>query len=44
MDEVPVIPLYFYTRVYLMNPKVQGWWPNILDIHPYKYVSIGDGK
>jgi oligopeptide transport system substrate-binding protein len=44
MDEVPVIPVYFYTRVYLMNPRVQGWWPNILDIHPYKYVSLEDGK
>jgi oligopeptide transport system substrate-binding protein len=40
MTEVPVIPIYFYTRVDLMSPKVKGWWPNLLDIHPYKYVYL----
>jgi oligopeptide transport system substrate-binding protein len=44
MDEMPVIPVYFYTHKALMNPKVKGWWPNILDMHPYKYVYIDDGK
>lgn len=40
MTEGPLIPLYFYTRVKLMSPQVKGWWPNILDIHPYKYVYL----
>ncbi len=40
LEELPVIPIYIYTRVYLKNPKVQGWFPNIEDIHPLKYVSM----
>ncbi len=36
----PVIPLYFYTHVYLVSSSVQGWYPNILDHHPYKYVWL----
>ncbi len=40
VDECPVIPIYYYTRVYAMNPKVQGWYPTLLDLHPYKYLSL----
>ncbi len=40
LDDLPVIPIYIYTRVYLKSPAVQGWTPNIEDIHPLKYVSI----
>ena len=40
LDEVPVIPIYFYTRVGLRRPEVKGWHPNILDNHPYKYVYL----
>lgn len=40
MTELPVLPLYTYTRVYLKSPLVQGWYPNYLDRHPYKYVYL----
>ncbi|MFN7140855.1 MAG: peptide ABC transporter substrate-binding protein, partial [Limisphaerales bacterium] len=40
MAESPIMPIYFYTRVYLKHPSVQGWYPNILDNHPYKYVYL----
>tara|TARA_B100000767_G_C19774173_1_gene541700 strand:+ start:3343 stop:4980 length:1638 start_codon:yes stop_codon:yes gene_type:complete len=42
MDESPIIPIYTYTRVLLKHPQLQGWEPNILDIHPYKYVYLED--
>lgn len=44
MDEVPIIPIYFYTRSILVRPVVKGWHPNILDIHPYKYVYLDPAK
>jgi oligopeptide transport system substrate-binding protein len=47
MDEMPIIPVYFYTRVYLKRPEVKGWYPNVLDNHPFKYMSLespGPGK
>lgn len=40
VEEVPVIPIYFYTRVAAMNPKIQGFYPTLLDNHPFKYVSV----
>ena len=40
MDEMPIIPIYFYVRSLLIQPSVKGWHPNILDHHPYKYVSL----
>ncbi len=40
LDDGPVAPIYFYTRVYLAQSSVQGWWPTILDHHPYKYVFL----
>jgi oligopeptide transport system substrate-binding protein len=40
VDECPILPIYYYTRVYALNPKVKGWWPTPLDIHPWKYVYL----
>lgn len=37
LDDAPLIPLYFYTRVYLMAPEVKGWRSNILG-----YISFKD--
>lgn len=40
MTESPMIPIYFYTRIYLIRPSVKGWYPTILDHHPYKFVYL----
>jgi oligopeptide transport system substrate-binding protein len=40
VDECPILPVYYYTRIYAMSPKVRGWWPTLLDIHPWKYVYL----
>src|SRR5438094_966006 len=40
LDEMPVIPIYHYTRVYLLRPEVRGWNATILDHHPYPYVWL----
>lgn len=40
LTELPIVPIYWYTRVYLKDPRVQGWNPKLLDNHPYKYVSL----
>ncbi|MFT5350276.1 MAG: oligopeptide transport system substrate-binding protein, partial [Gammaproteobacteria bacterium] len=44
VEESPVMPIYTYTRVFLINPSVKGWDENILDQHPYKYVYLQDGQ
>lgn len=37
LDEMPFVPLYFYTRVYLRSPDVKGWHSNLLG-----YISFKD--
>ena len=40
LDEAPLIPIYHYNHVFLLQPSVKGWHPNHLDHHPYKYVYL----
>ena len=40
LQAVPIIPIYYYTHVFLKQPSVQGWYPTLLDHHPYKYVRL----
>ncbi len=40
MDELPVLPIYWYTRVYMKDPRVENWNPKLLDNRSYKYISI----
>jgi oligopeptide transport system substrate-binding protein len=40
LDESPIIPIYQYTRSYLLSPSVKGWEPNLLDVHPHKYIYL----
>lgn len=38
--EAPILPLYFYVHLTLRHPTVKGWYPTLLDHHPYKYVYL----
>ena len=40
MTELPIMPIYTYMSKSLISPDVRGWYPNILDIHPFKYISL----
>lgn len=40
LEALPIIPIYFYTTVYLTQPSVKNWHPTILDHHPYKHVYL----
>jgi oligopeptide transport system substrate-binding protein len=40
LDEAPVLPLFTYVNKGMLSRKVKGWYPNILDQHPLKYISI----
>ena len=40
MEELPIMPIYTYVNKALVSPEVHGWYPNLLDIHPYKYISL----
>lgn len=40
IDALPVIPIYFYVTSRLIHPSVKGWYPSILDNHPYQAVRL----
>jgi len=40
VDEVPALPLAWYSRNYLLDPRVKGWNPLLLDNHPYQKVRF----
>lgn len=40
LDDTPIIPIYHYTHVFLLQPSVRNWHPTLLDHHPYKYVYL----
>jgi oligopeptide transport system substrate-binding protein len=44
MDDLPIIPIYFYTRPRLIRPSVKGYYGNLLDQHPFNSVYLEPKK
>jgi oligopeptide transport system substrate-binding protein len=44
VDEVPIVPIYFYTRPTLIHHSVRNFFPTVLDNHPWKYVDLVAGQ
>jgi len=40
LNEMPIIPIYWYTRVRAVRPEVEGWNSSLIDTHPLKHVSL----
>lgn len=40
MDEMPIIPIYFYVSRNLVKPYVRGWYNNLQDSHPLNAIWI----
>lgn len=40
MEAEPVIPIYWYTNVYLIDPRVRNWNPKLADQRPMKFVYL----
>ena len=38
MDGMPIAPISHYSRNYLLHTAVRGWYPKLLDNHPWKHV------
>lgn len=38
VEEQPCIPIYWYRRPFLINPRLKGWNPKLLDFHNFKYL------
>jgi len=40
MDEMPIMPIYFYTQARLIRPDVHGWYPNVIDDYDFKSIYL----
>ncbi|MGA0845699.1 MAG: ABC transporter substrate-binding protein, partial [Luteolibacter sp.] len=40
MDAMPILPIAWYSRLYLHRPEIDGWHPLVLDNHPWKHISL----
>ena len=38
--EMPIIPLFWKTKDYLISPRVQGWSASLIDLRSYKHVQL----
>jgi len=43
LEDVPLMPLFFYTRKYLMDPAVKGYTPNAEGYIPFKDMYLERG-
>lgn len=39
-EEFPIMPIYMYVNQGLLKEKVLGWYENVRDFHPMKYIWI----
>ncbi len=42
LDELPMMPIYFYTRNYLVDTRLKNWYNTPTDMRPLKYVYFED--
>ena len=40
MQDMPVIPLYYYVSRHLVNPRITGFADNVRDIHLSRYLGL----
>jgi oligopeptide transport system substrate-binding protein len=40
LDEMPVLPLYYYVSSNMVKPYVRGFYSNAQDYHPLDAISI----
>ena len=40
MDEMPIIPIYYYVSRNMVRPRVRGFYNNLQDLHPLNSIWI----
>ena len=44
VDQAPVLPVVFNKNKFLIRPEVQGWYPTLLNQHPFTAVRLVPAK
>jgi oligopeptide transport system substrate-binding protein len=40
IQDLPIIPIYFYTTKHAVSPAVKGWEDNVQDYHLSRWLSV----
>lgn len=40
LEDVPILPIYWYVHAYLLKPEVRGWRPSLLEHRCYKALEL----
>jgi oligopeptide transport system substrate-binding protein len=40
LEDAPIAPLFHYVSKAMVKPHVQGWAPNVQDVHPTRWMSV----
>ncbi|PQO44959.1 peptide ABC transporter substrate-binding protein [Blastopirellula marina] len=44
MDEMPIMPIYYYVSLNIVRPYVKNFYPNIQDLHPLHILEIDEAE
>ena len=39
VDQLGNMPLLYYSYHSIVSPKLKGWQPNVMDVHPSRFIS-----
>jgi oligopeptide transport system substrate-binding protein len=39
VGDLPNVPLLYYSYHDIVSPKLKGWQPNVMDVHPSRFIS-----
>lgn len=42
LEDAPIMPIAWWAKSYLIHPSVKGWYPLLLDNHPYQSLRLED--
>ena len=40
LEELPIIPIFAESKTFLINPKITGFYGNLMDVHPAKFMNF----
>ena len=39
-EAMPLMPIYYYSDINVVDPNIEGWYDNAMHYHPYQYVKF----
>jgi len=43
LEDVPLVPLYFYVSKHLVSPRVVGWYGNVMNVTYTRHLALAPG-